>query len=586
MSTPKPSQSLPAAVDLEKSLLSCIMQAPDSMALVRVPIAAEDFFVEIHGYLWELILREAQSGRPTDVVSIAQIIYDRGHMDKFGDPATLSDIYATAPNPAQAGHYASVVMEQSRRRQLVRSCWDTAQAVLDNGAPEESDFKTIVEGLEGQLMRLLRLTQHSRKGQRSALDVTISVVEKLKLRYSQRGQPLGLTLGFPDLDRVMNGLQPGDFCTVAARPAMGKTSLATAFAEAIAADACNRRNRPVMLFTLEMSDEDIQERSLMGRARTAISKARTGMFSDAEGSVVRVAPRVLRETQGKGPEQVRDALILATLDELEGYWRRKEERGTFTLTREKQQQANDQIQSLCSALAITSSSLITFYDGYGVTTAEVRQEIRRWLKRIDWHPGDDLCPPLVIIDYIQLIKPSEKKAKGEPRLAIMEACEVLKGIAKEFGIAIMPLAQVGRGSEENARKMPGLKDLKESGAIEEYSDYVIFIHRPCYYTKWDYLKDDDKEKWQELADGRNRSSVREKLKEDAWTAQTYYEAHALLSIGKGRHCATADVDILFRGDLMRFSTKTPAMFSTNKEHRQESSVIAADDEGPADSLFD
>lgn len=566
-------QTLPAAPDMERSLISCIMQTADAFGQVRQPLVAEDFSVEAHGILWELVVREVQQGRPVDLVSFMQLLTDRGVLEKIGGAGYLSEVFTAATNPAQAGHFARVVGEQSRRRKLVRACWDTAQQVIDHGAPEEADFKALVESLEGELMAIMRTAQHSRKGLRSGADVVIGVVDTAKARYAQRGQPLGLTLGFPDLDRIMNGLQPGDFCVVAARPAMGKTSLATAFAEAIAADACNRRNRPVLMFTLEMSDEQIMERSLMGRARLALSKSRTGMFSDAEGAVMRVAGEVIRKHRGADRETLYAELACESSEHLQSYWKYKTEKKGFEITKGKLEDAIEQIKQVSGAIATIATSDLTFYDGYGVTTAEIRAEIRKWVKKIGWTPGSDLCPPLVIVDYLQLVKASEKKAKGDPRLTIVEVCEVLKGVAKEFGIAVMPLAQVGRGSEENAGKMPMLKDLKESGAIEEYADYVIFIHRPSYYRKWEAVQEKDQEYWENMAKRRNDSDVRVKLQEDAWSGQSFYEAHALLGIRKGRHCATADVEILFRGDLARFSTKTPALFSNNSDHRQQKPAV-------------
>jgi replicative DNA helicase len=214
--------------------------------------------------------------------------------------------------------------------------------------------------------------------------------------------------------------------------------------------------------------------------------------------------------------------------------------------------------------------MLTFYDSYGATTQELRTVIGQWVRRIGWSPeSQDLCPPCVIIDYIQLIKASEKANQKEKRMAIEEACSVLKGLAKRHNIVVVGLAQVGRSAADNPGARPAMKDFKESGAIEEYADVLMSLHRDPYYKKWDKLGEDAKESWEKKAGFRNREPAHEALKEPEWDGQSFYEAQATLEILKGRNVPTVEIPMLFHGVHMRFASLTPALYSNNPDKRQK-----------------
>lgn len=592
-----PSTVLPASIPMEQCALSCMMQAPDFAGPVAMDrLRADDFSIETHGILFDLISRQISAGQPTDPVTITSLLYDRNLIEKMGGPGAVSDIYAASPNPGHAPHYVGEVAKKSRRRAFVRGCWDAAAAVMEK-CPEEEDFRAVQDELEGIILGIQGGANGSRKGQRSGREVVLSAVDAFKARYAARGKVLGLALGFHDLDRILNGLQPEDFVIVAARPAMGKTALATAFADNIAVGAANQSNVPVLMFTLEMSDQQIMERSLLGRARMLFSKGRTGMFSDAEGAVFRTAREAITAHPKATTDELRNAIAHAAIDHLESFWKYKAEKKGFEITKAKIAEANDQIMELAAAIAANATGQLTFFDGYGVTTATIRAEIRRWVRKIGWDPANrGMCPPLVIIDYIQLVKPSIKKNAGDPRLALNEVCDILKGAAKELGICIMGLAQIGRSAETNKGNLPMMKDIKESGAVEEYADLIMALHRESYYKEWDDLKEDDRGFWETAAKARNNSKPRDILREDYWSAQTFYEAQATVCILKGRNAATGKVEILFHGTQMRFTTKTPALFANNKDNRQGATGTAPDDDDdhtpptpnptPDDDLFE
>lgn len=578
MSAPASIRELPAAPELERCVLSCMMQAPDYAGPLAGRLSAEDFGTEVHGELFDLLRHRIGHGNAVDGVSIVQALDDRGMLEKIGGIAAVSDIYAAAPNPSHARHYVTEVAYKARLRMFIRGCWDHAAKAMDS-CPEESAFVALQESMEGLLMAIQRTGETVSKGLREGADVAVDVIRNLALRYKHRGKILGLALGFHDLDRIVNGLQRKDFVVVCARPAMGKTALGAAFADQIAVSACNQRQVPVLMVTLEMSDDAIMERSLLGRARMAFAKGRTGMFSDAEGAVWRTAEDAIRQNRGKTAREIYTAISHAALDALEKFWAYKAEHHGFEITNGKMQDAAAQIEVLADAISAITAGSLTFYDDTDITIAQLRAVIRRWYRKLNWD-ASDMCPPLVVIDYIQLVKPSEKKYRGDPRLTLNEVCATLKSTAKELGICIMGLAQIGRSAESNKGNRPMMKDIQESGAVEQFADLIMALHREPYYQRWTDMKEDDQGFWNKAADARNKSKEREALKESPWTGETWYGAQATVDILKGRNSATGRVDILFHGPQMRFTTKTPALYSNNPDMRQKPRDV------PDEDLFD
>lgn len=578
-----PGRALPQAADMERCVISCMMQAPDfAVPAVMGTLEPEDFSIEAHSILWDAVVKQFSQGSPVDPVTMLQWCYDHQLIGSKFDAGLVSEIYTASPNPTHVKHYAETVREKRQLRELITLCWDTATAALD--CADAKERKETIEELQSGLAKLQKLEMHSHKGLRSGAEVVMAVAETMVQRHSNKGKILGLAVGYPDVDRVVNGFQRGDLITLAARPAMGKTSLGAAFADGVAVDGANKRNVDVLFVSLEMSDEQIMERSLLGRARMALSKGRTGLFSDAEGAVWRVAKEVIGKNRGMAQKALTDELVDAASKALESYWQYKGK--SAALTNAKVRDSWREIEELSAAIAAVCSGRLTFYDGYGVTTQEVRAKIKEWIRRIGWdRESSELCPPLVVLDYAQLVRASEKKARGDKRLEVDETMKMLKGLAKEEGLAVIVLAQVGRSAEDNPRKKPALKDLKESGAIEEDSDYVMFIHRQSYYYPWDGLKDEEKKRWEGMAVARNNSKPGEKLGErwkddETKTAgQKYYEADAQLIIAKGRHCPTCEIDILFYGDSVRFNTKTPALYANDKEMQQHGDLLGEEGDG-------
>ncbi len=600
--------ALPSAADMERCVLSCFMQAPAFAAeAVGGRLKEEHFTVGPHGILWRVMQDRFNLGQPVDPPALIRALVESKELDHIGGSAALSEIYIAAPNPAQAAYYGGKVHESYVQRRRVLLGMKFTAAMMDPGAATGGD--EIVAEFEAELLALSGDKFYSAREQRTSGEVLEDVVESLLHRYTHRGQILGLQWGFPEVDRRCNGFQEEDFIIVAARPAMGKTAFATSICERVAMDTLNGRdgvNVPVLFFSLEMSDKQIVERSLMGRSHMALGSARTGMFSHAQGSVLYAARESLRATRGLPCLERAGALVKTAIDGYSGWLARNSKRMEAVQRKiakefegkydRWQREVETEMGELASALATIDSGIITWKDGYGMTTAAIRAEIRKWVRRIKWQRGTGAPPPLVCIDYLQLVKGVRKSSKDDPRQNIVEVCDTFKGLAKELGIVVMGLAQIKR-NDKNPGAEPQLHEIKESGAFEEYADYVFTLHRPCYYKPWRALQQPDRNRWDKLALGRDRAEVDEArggnddddngppisddewtqaalafrasgLSADDWTGQTYYEADVLLGIKKARHGPTDDVRILFRGPEVRFVPVQEKLFSNNPDERE------------------
>lgn len=560
------------AMQAERAVLGAMLHAPDFAVPAAIDLlTATDFGFQLHQRAFDLMRTMANAGQPVDLTTVSIRLMDAKLLESR-EVSVVSEWMTACPNPGSVREYARIVRAKSRRREFL-GILDDAMKKVTEGAETEEEFRAVMEGVMAGSERLQVAAMTTHRGLRGGGDALAEVATTMAERYRHRGQPLGLAIGFADVDRIVNGFQKQDFVVVGARPAMGKTSLGAGVAEGIALDAANRRNVPVLMITLEMSDAQIMERMILGRCEIKYSKARTGMFSDCEGAIWAAAQEVLAARAGKSAADIKMDIYDLAVEKLQAKWERKgrmADGAANPVTNTEVRESGEQILMMAEKLAAVATGMLTFYDSYGATTQELRTVVGQWVRRIGWSADStDLCPPVVIIDYIQLIKASEKANQKEKRMAIEEACQVLKGLAKRHNIVVVGLAQVGRSAADNPGQKPAMKDFKESGAIEEYADVLMSLHRDPYYKKWEKLGDEAKEAWEKRAGFRNREPAHEQLHEPEWDGQSFYEAQATLEILKGRNVPTVEIPVLFHGKHMRFASLTPALYSNNPDKRQK-----------------
>jgi replicative DNA helicase len=295
--------------------------------------------------------------------------------------------------------------------------------------------------------------------------------------YSRDGTLSGMATGLSDLDRLMGGLQKSDLVILAARPAMGKSSLATNIAFHVA------RN-----WKGEVTPD--------GHRKT-VDGGQVAMFS-LEMSAEQLATRILAEQSGISSSDIR--------------------RGNIH---------ESQFSRLVDTSQMMSQVPLYIDDTGGLSISQLAARARR-LKR---QKGLDL----LIIDYVQLLSGSSRKANENRVQELTEITTTLKALAKELDIPIMALSQLSRQVENRDDKHPQLADLRESGSIEQDADVVLFIYREEYYLKNKEPKEGTPEHlaWQ---------SEMEKV-----------HGRAEVIIGKQRHGPTGTVQLAFEANLTRFS---------------------------------
>ena len=286
------------------------------------------------------------------------------------------------------------------------------------------------------------------------------VFSSLDERFKSEGGITGFPTGFTELDNRTAGLQPTELIILAARPAMGKTSFAVSLAQQAATQG--PVGWPVLIFSLEMSSTQLAERMLCSEARVDSSALRRGQL-------------------------------------------------------QRQDMTN-----LTYAAATLSKAPILIDDTPALSLREVRARARRFRANPEFFPkeGARKCG-LILIDYLQLMRGSPQAAKASREQEISEISRGLKALAKEINCPVLALSQLNRSLESRTDKRPQLSDLRESGAIEQDADVILFIYRDVIYNK-----------------------------------ETENPDIAEVIIGKNRHGATGTVETHFEGRYTRFQDLT------------------------------
>jgi replicative DNA helicase len=393
---PVPPQNLEA----EESVLGAVLLSPRVLVSVAELIGPGDFYRSSHGELFRALLEMDASDIPIDSISTVDWMDEHGTLEEAGGKDRIHELASLVPATANVAHYAKIVREMSGLRGLIRVGSEVAQLGWDR--PGE------LENLNDRAEQLIfQATQETYRGDLELLDrAAQEAYERVERIASLDGKVIGLSTGFPSVDRVLGGIENGNLVVLAARPSMGKS----AFALSLVAKLAIREQQPVGLFSLEMSRHELSLRLQSSGSLIPLERLRRGDLQEDEWERLRDATQQIREA----PIHVDD----------------------------------------------TSD----------VTLAELRSKGRRLKMR---HP--ELA--LIIVDYLQLMS-----AEGENRNAQIAALSRgLKVLARQLELPIVCLAQLNRQLEQRTNKRPILSDLRDSGAIEQDADIVLFLYRDDYY---------------------------------------------------------------------------------------------------------
>ena len=266
-------RSLPFSEDAEKGVLCSLLLSPkevnDACALSLVP---EAFYIPAHRIIYDLIIELCDKNKPVDFVLLRQALTDRDQLDEIGGVEYLSDLYAFIPTAANAEFYIEIVREKYLLRRLILACNKLSWQAYEN----QDEISSLLDEAEREVFAISQgLVSDEVQSFRSQL---LAVWESLEHAFDNRGRPTGLTTGFKDLDRMLGGLQRTDMIVIAARPSLGKTSLAMNIAEHVAMDL----GKPTAVFSLEMSSEQLVQRILASRAKVESSRLKNGLVSQRD----------------------------------------------------------------------------------------------------------------------------------------------------------------------------------------------------------------------------------------------------------------------------------------------------------------
>ncbi len=417
----------PQDIEAEKSLLGSMLLVNDVIDEVVELVTPDHFYVKAHMQICDAIYRMHESGnRGIDVVTVAEQLQRSDLLEEVGGVGHLSEILNTVPHAAHAKYYAQIVRDKGILRNLIYACtdilsesYDTSQDTVDILTKAEQTIFQIVEQQENTDNIVLK-------------DILMDAFDRIQQRREKEGSISGLSTGFTDLDNQTNGFQPSELVILAARPSMGKTAFVVNIAEAVARHARDRLRDEYVKRGEELPYGTIAEGGVL-------------IFS-LEQSNLELAERLL--------------CITAKLD---GHKMRKGD---------LDDEEYDRVMHASSELG---SMPMYIDDKPGRNMSEIGAIARR-LKR-----KQNIS--LIIIDYLQLIEPEDKRAPREQQISLIT--RRLKFLAKEIHVPVIALAQLNRGVELREDKRPRLADLRESGAIEQDADIVMFLHRPDAYDPED-----------------------------------------------------------------------------------------------------
>jgi len=476
------SQRLPPSnLAAEQALLGALLSNNRAYDRVSEFLQAEHFADPVHARIYSAISRRIEASQIADPVTLRAEFEHTGVLEEVGGTAYLAQLLTAMVGIINAKDYGQAIYDSWIRRQLI----DIGETVVNQAFAPELDLDGPKQ-IELAEQSLFDLATHGTSDTKmmvfsTALAHAITNAEKA---FQQQGHVSGLSTGLRDLDKKTGGLHPSDLLILAGRPGMGKTALATkiAFGAAESMLANARVDDPnavpknsVVIFSLEMSAEQLANRLLSEESRVSSDRIRRGEIGERDFA-------------------------------------------KFVSVSKKLQH------------------LPLFIDD---TPAITLSALRTRCRRLQRTKGLGL----IVIDYLQLMRPSAG-VKFESRvLEISMITQGLKALAKELKVPVMALSQLSRAVESREDKRPQLSDLRESGSIEQDADAVMFVYRDEYYLQQRAPKQmafDNEEKFQNALEKWQRGME-----------LVHNKAELLLE--KQRHGPTGKIDLFFEGEFTRFA---------------------------------
>lgn len=390
-----PQRVPPQNIEAEEAVIGSMLIEQSAVISALEILQPDDFYKESHRIIFRHIEAMADRLEAVDLVTLSESLKGSGHLERIGGAAELARLANFVPTAANVEYYAKIVAEKAVLRRLISAATEIAASAY----VPQSEVDELLDKAEETIFQISQ--GRSTQGYVHLKDVLVETMEKLEYLASHRGDVVGLPSGLTDLDNLTSGFQPSDLIILAARPSVGKTSLGLN----IARNTAVKEDCAVVIFSLEMSKEQVAQRLLCSESAINSQNLRNGFLNDDE-------------------------------------WRR-----------------------LSIALGRLGEAKIFIDDTPGISVMELRAKARR----IKAEHGLGL----VVIDYLQLMRTRKQENRQQE---ISEISRSLKGLARELDVPVIAMSQLSRAVEQRQDRRPMLSDLRESGAIEQDADIVMFLY--------------------------------------------------------------------------------------------------------------
>jgi replicative DNA helicase len=403
----------PHSVEAEQGVLGSMLISPrDTIAECVEKINEEYFYIPAHQTIYSIMVDLWNAGQAIDLITFTQVLRDRNVLDAVGGAAFVTSLFTFVPTAANVAYYLEIVRDKYILRQIIVAATESVRRAYE----EQDEVGNLLDEVE---QRIFAVGEDRFKGQMLSMkDQVMEAIESIEKLYERKGGITGISTGFVEFDRMTSGMHPSEMIVIAARPSMGKTALAMNIAEHVAI----QEKRPVGVFSLEMSSQQLVQRLLCSRARVNLQKVRDGFLAERD------------------------------------------------------------FPSLTAAASKLAEAKIFIDDSASLTILELRAKARRLKAQQNVQ--------LIVVDYLQLLRSTSRRALDNRQLEISEISAGLKGLAKELKIPLIVVAQLNRQPEARSGGKPRLSDLRESGSIEQDADLVGLLVRPEIYEE----DEDEREK--------------------------------------------------------------------------------------------
>jgi replicative DNA helicase len=442
----------PQSIEAEMSILGGILLDNNAINRTLEILVPDDLYRESHRKILQAMIDLNHKGEPCDMITLSDILRQTGRLEEVGGAAYLATLVDFVPTAANIAYYCKIVKEKSVARSLISAATD----IVTNGYEGAMEIEEMLDTAQKVIFELSE--NKLRPAYYPVSAILKDTIKSIEFLYEKKEHVTGVPTGFTDLDKMTAGFQRGDLIIIAGRPSMGKTAFALNIAQyaGIHADV----PQPVLVFSLEMSKEQLVTRLLCSEARVDASRLRTGHLVENDWPKLTHAAGRLHETK------------------------------------------------------------IYIDDTPAVPIMEMRAKARRLKAEQDIG--------LIVVDYLQLMRGGTNPESRQQEIS--EISRSLKALAKELSVPVVALSQLNRSLESRTDKRPMMSDLRESGAIEQDADVIMFVYREAVYC------DDCKKR-----DG---------------SCTKNHDRNAEVIIGKQRNGPIGTVNLTFMGEYTKFENQS------------------------------